>query len=173
MDILWRSEDGYIVVADNLTFPTEDDAPDTHSDLETLFRGHAWIVVWRAVERREDDRWYITRSRQMPKPSLNAMRAMLRQHVDSSIAEAMRVSPEDRCGSVRTDDPIGVAQALYCAWGYVALEKLPAHLEQRRLNPDDYDSMAVAPWLRPGIPLHIKRRREFRELKEELQAEAV
>jgi hypothetical protein len=172
MERLWKSEDGYVVVADDLTFPDENDL-DTRSDLETLFRAHAWIVVWRATERREDDRWYVTRSRQMPKPSLNALRAMLRLHVDDGIADAFRIAPEDRCGSIATDDPIAVAQALYRAWGYVALEVLPREVEQRSLNPDDYDPMAVRPWLRPGIPLHQERRRDFRELKEELLAEAA
>lgn len=172
MKVLWKSPDNYIVVADGLAFPDEDDR-ETYSDLEALFRGHAWIVVWRAAEdqrREQDERWHMTRSRQMPKPSLNALRHALRAHVTNgnTIADQLRIAPEDRCGFVFTEDVVIVAQALYSAWGYTALEKLPAYVEQRKLNPDDYNAADVSPWLRPGIPLHRERRREFRELMEEI-----
>lgn len=150
--LLWQSEDRYVRVIDNVEWSDEE---RDRSDLESEYRTGAWIVFYRSDG---DDRWFVARSRRMPKPSLKR----LAYHMQPQ--DRLSINMEDSRGRVINDyDVIEVAQALYAAWCDVAAREIPAHIasanrRRTRINPDDYRTDQIAAWLRPGIPLHRESR---------------
>lgn len=71
-DILWGSEDGYVIAADQVMADDEVGA----AELTALFNAGAWIVLWRAVG---SWRWRLTRSRRYAKPGLRDLRVEMRK----------------------------------------------------------------------------------------------
>lgn len=159
----WQSEDGYVRVIDRVEWG---ESERERSDLEQEYRTGAWIVFYRSID---DDRWFFSRSRRMPKPSLKRLAWRMPWN------DCLSINAEDSHGRIINDyDVIEVAQALYAAWCDVAAEEIPAKIEGLRkvgraqINPDDYTPGQISAWLRPGIPLHREGRRVIREMDEDL-----
>lgn len=157
----WQSEDGYVRVVDEVVWSDED---RECSDLEQEYRTGAWIVFYCSEN---DDRWFLARSRRMPKPSLKRLAWRM------PWSDCISINAEDSHGRVINDyDIVQVAQALYAAWQQVAADEIPAKIANLRaigraqINPDDYGSEQIPAWLRPGIPLHRESRRAIREVAE-------
>jgi hypothetical protein len=166
MITLWQSEDGYVRAVDGVEFP-DDAAPETRGDLDTLFRAEAWIVVWRGP----DLRWRFTRNRRYAKPGFQALRRIMQRNRLAGGNEVF-VGATDAHGHILDEfyeslSPIELGQALYEAWGVLALQAMPEKLKFLGLDPDDYDAARVPAWMRPGVLRHRQLRTFLRETEEE------
>jgi hypothetical protein len=168
MQTLWQSKDGFVVVVDAVELPSDDAAPEERGDLNTLFCAGAWIVVWRAVVR---DRWRFTRNRRYAKPGFQALRRIMQRNRLAGGNEVF-VGATDAHGHILDEfyeslSPIELGQALYEAWGVLALQAMPEKLKFLGLDPDDYDAARVPAWMRPGVLRHRQLRTFLRETEEE------
>lgn len=166
MQIQWQSTDGYVLVVDQVVFPTEDEP--AAGDLEALFSRGAWIVIWRAAEDGEHDMlWHVTRNRRYEKPNLY----QLRGPIDADTRWEWLIYPSGSAGRQQAEsavDPVAFAQVLYEAWQQHAAERLPHKVEVLGLDINEPAADRVPAWLRPGLRRYAERRRELRELLEEL-----
>lgn len=154
-EILWKSIDGYVVVADRVSFDQEG-----QDELAALFLAGAWIVIWRG----DSDRWQVTRNRRHAKPNLRELRGQMRA---DGWAGSWYVQENGQAGRQdRDDDGDGVsfAQALYAAWGTKAAEALPSKIAFLKLDAGDYTPDQVPAWLRPGIPRQQEMHRQIQEV---------
>lgn len=165
---LWRSDDGYMRVVDGCVSGQDSDgATVAPSDLDTVFRDHAYIVIYQYAN---DDRWFVARSRRTPKPSL--------KRLAFRVPDAITINAEDTHGKIITDeDPCDVARMLYDVWQDIAAETLPrkiaALIATSRLpefQRDEPPGDRIPMWLRPGLARYAERRRAWRELYEDITA---
>jgi len=177
MEILWKSDDGYVVVVDGVAFPDEDAQPSEISDLHELAQAGAWIVVWRS----EGKDWRFWRNRRYGKPSLQALRHQAREHgLGIGQWDNVYINPSDCagriypeyfeasyvCGAGTVED---FAAALYAAWGYEAARHIQAKAEFLKLDINEPPAERLNAWLRPGLRRYAEHRRELRELLEEIE----
>jgi len=139
-EILWKSAEGYVVVADQVQRPGEG------SDLASIFDAGAWIVVWRSVDRLD---WHVTRSRRYAKPSLSGLRAQDRAAWSDWVINEDGTAGWSKAELEDSVDPIALAAALYDAWQSTAAHALPAKMAYlaQRLPPE----MTPPAWMRPGV----------------------
>lgn len=172
MNQLWQSEDERIIVVDGVVFP-EDTLEDGKGDLETLFSGKVWIAVWRAAEDGEHDMlWHVTRNRRVEKPNLLQARG---RFADYETAHSWFVYPSGAGGRQNKEcevDPVFFAESIAYAWAEMAAAALPPKIAFLKLDADEPQVERVPAWLRPGLALYAQKRREMRELMEELEEAA-
>jgi hypothetical protein len=167
MQQLWQSADGYVRVVDGVAFPGDDAPEGTASDLDTLFRGGAWIVVWRQLG---ESRWRFTRNRRYAKPGLQVLRRAMQQEDIDPDCNLAWIAAADTHGHLYPEypDPVQWGQSLYAAWEVLAAAALPNKIAHLGVNADEPDVERVPAWMRPGLARYVSRRREWREILDEI-----